>query len=560
MILLLSNCELFAQSVVWAYSFGGSGSDLPAISAIDGNDHTYLTGSFENTVDFDPGDTKFMITSPQNENAFITKTSPNGDLIWAKAFIASGRSGGMSVTVSPDGYLYATGYFYGIADFNPSEDEHLLGPTGTAGLYIVKLDLDGNFVWAKSINNIGQDFRSTIRANINDDVIVVCAFTNTIDADPGPGLVELTSKGKTDSFILKLDPNGNYIWVKHFGGGDVDQVRTLAFDLTGNIYIAGTFQGTSDFDPGPQTFLLSSRKGSLDGFVAKLSPDGDLLWAANLGGDMYDDIFALHTDSFSNVFAIGFFRGIGDFDPDSMTTNLLTSAGRSDVFICKLDQDGNFVWAKRVGSSEDDLGYGIAIGDDQSIYVAGEFRDTVVLDFAEETHRLISNGSSDVFVLKLDIDGNYIWANSLGGKGRDGCFSLLVDSKDNLVISGYHQDTVRFFPNAKETVYASRGAEDIFVVKLSHKETVGSANEIFNTPLMLVTLLPNPTSGLIRVNLGKKYDLVKLMLLDGSGSLIDSRQYYSTTEIDLTVGGPPGLYLIAIEANGIRTIHRIILH
>jgi hypothetical protein len=77
---------------------------------------------------------------------------------------------------------------------------------------------------------------------------------------------------------------------------------------------------------------------------------------------------------------------------------------------------------------------------------------------------------------------------------------------------------------------------------------------------MLVTLLPNPTSGLIRVNLGKKYDLVKLMLLDGSGSLIDSRQYYSTTEIDLTVGGPPGLYLIAIEANGIRTIHRIILH
>lgn len=259
--------------------------------------------------------------------------------------------------------------------------------------------------------------------------------------------------------------DGDFVWSKAIGSGEVDQGHSVTIDASGNVYTTGYFNGTVDFDPGPGTFNLTSA-GTNDIFISKLDSNGNFVWAKAIT-DYYSCIaYDIVTDSSGNVYLTGFFWDTVDFDPGPGTTNL-TSNGWSDIFIIKLTSSGNLLWAKAMGGTQYDNGFSLSVDSSGNVYVTGYFQGTADFDPGPGTVNLISAGNLDIFICKLDSNGNLLWAKGMGGTLEDRGYSIATDNFGNVYATGFFQETVDFNPGGVGGNLINTSGLDIFVSKFS---------------------------------------------------------------------------------------------
>lgn len=192
-----------------------------------------------------------------------------------------------------------------------------------------------------------------------------------------------------------------------------------------------------------------------------------MVWAVAFGDAADDDIaYEIIVDSLGDVIVTGSFQGIVDFDPDTSTFNL-TSNGVNDVFVLKLNSDGEFRWVHQAGGSLDDIAYSLSIDPAQNIYVTGSFHDTALFNLGFPPIYKYSMGQEDIFIMKLDTSGNLIWVHGIGNVNEDVGYSVVADDYGHLYITGYFHNFVDFDPSGN-SMYAfnSQGQEDVFILKL----------------------------------------------------------------------------------------------
>jgi hypothetical protein len=335
------------------------------------------------------------------------------------------------------------------------------------------------FEWAKSMG--GADLQEGHAIAVDDDKNVYTAgyFRGTTDFDPGAGIFNLTSAGNNDVFISKLDASGNFVWAKQLGGTGFDECYSIQIDPNGNIYTIGRFEGTADFDPGVGVFNLTSA-GSFDVFISKLDASGNFVWAKQFAGSSAAEGFRISIDAIGSVYATGRFQGTVDFDPGPGVTNL-SSAGVFDAFITKLDSFGDFIWAKRLGGVNSEEGYSIALDNSGNIFTTGVFEGTVDFDPGAAVFNLSSVGSSDIFILKLDSFGDFVWAKTMGGSGTDIARSIAIDNNGNVLTTGSFTNTADFDPGPGVSNLSSSGSFDVFISKLDAFGNFVWANKIGGT-------------------------------------------------------------------------------
>lgn len=272
------------------------------------------------------------------------------------------------------------------------------------------------FGWAKKMGGASYDRGQNLAVDQNGNVYSTGNFSATVDFDPGAGMYNLTSAGQADAFISKLDANGNLVWAKRIGGTSDNSGMGIVPDADGNLYFVGNFTGTVDFDPNTGTYNLTSA-GSYDISVSKMDANGNLIWAKAVGGIEMDQVNALALDAAGEVYMTGSFSDIVDFDPGTGVSNL-TSASARDIFVTKFNSDGDFIWAKSMPGTSllGDGGNAIAADENGNIYTIGGFDGTVDFDPGVGVYNLSSAGSNDdIFISKLDTNGNFVWAKRLGG-------------------------------------------------------------------------------------------------------------------------------------------------
>ncbi len=133
-------------------------------------------------------------------------------------------------------------------------------------------------LWVGALGGAEDEWARGIVVDGSRNVYLAGHFRGTLDLDPGPGAFILTSAGEFDSFVVKLDPAGNFVWGRQLGGPANEWITSVALDGNGNVLVAGAFEDTVDFDPGPGTFNMTSA-GSFDPYLCKLSSAGDFIWA-----------------------------------------------------------------------------------------------------------------------------------------------------------------------------------------------------------------------------------------------------------------------------------------
>ena len=530
-----------AQNFHWVKQIRGYDFIVCFSNTTDANDNFFSTGYFRTTVDFDPGPGVYNLTANGAIEPFVQKLDSDGNFLWATQIEMNGYGQGRSITSDSDGNLYITGYFNGTADFDPGAGIYNLTSINDSDGFIQKLDSDGNFLWAIQIGGL-QDSVFSLNIDANGDIYCTGNFQGTADFDPGPGVYNLTSAGHWDVFVQKLDADGNFLWAKHMGGGSADTGFSIMTDASGNVYSTGDFRDTVDFDPGSGVYYLTS-VGIWDVFVQKLDSDGNFLWVKQIGGVGADRGYSNTIDVSGNLYTTGYFQGTVDFDPGTGEYDLTSVGNSSDIFILKLDSDGNFLWAKQMGGNEEDVPRSITIDANSNVYSTGYFQGIGDFDPGTEVYNLTSAGAKDIFIQRLDSEGIFEWAVQIGGNGDDIAWSITIDSNDHIYASGSFEETVDFDPSSGVHNLISLDETDIFHLKLENGP-LGLNNDAFGPSFVVY---PNPSTGKFAIAFESILNNVEVNIIDVLGRIIDTSHYQNTDTINLEVNAPTGIYLAEIR-------------
>lgn len=275
------------------------------------------------------------------------------------------------------------------------------------------------------------------------------------------GSTTLINAGNYDAYVTKHDLSGNLQWAISIGGAFDDVSNAIVCDNSGNTFVTGYYT-SSTLAIGPYTL---ANMGGTDAYIAKIDPNGNVLWAKSFGDNMIEEPYGITSDGV-NIFVTGQFQS----NTIAFGTSTLTCNGGGDVFVLKYDNNGNEMWAKGFGDTGLDIGYDITTTGTNDIFITGSFKSPL-LTFG--TYTFSNMGGSDYFIVRYDASGNEIWAKSEGGNFDDAGTS--VKEKSGLIYTtGYFKSiTINF--GVTSYTNASPTNADIFIVNYN-----SAGNEIWS--------------------------------------------------------------------------------
>ena len=348
-------------SLAWAYAFGTESDDAISDIEVDANGNLYIAGTVSpyGEFDMDPGDDELMVYDPRG--AFLAKYSFDGKLEWAivaKEHRPTNRvklSYSQSIAFDPQGNLTWGGSFtIGGMDFITPQGEIFLGgevnPNATAGKngFLVNVDQDGKVNWVKDYGTGGDIKTARVAHDEAGNLFVGGVFQGNCDFDPSegtssPNYSPLTSR---DSYLMKLDQEGNFEWIRFIRSAQIDWTTDLVTDQEGNIIVTGIYDGSIGLDPvSNSVFVSNSYPGRLSSYLVKLDGDGDYLWGKTIGnvGQGEVRIYNVELDDLGQIyFSAGqYFRTDIDMGPGEV---ILAASGGG--LVEKLSPEGDLIWWK----------------------------------------------------------------------------------------------------------------------------------------------------------------------------------------------------------------------
>jgi len=491
--LLISLNSLYSQSWQWTKQAGGLSSDIGQSIAVDSLGNQYIAGPFFGKANF--GETE--LTPSGSYDIFIAKLDASGNFLWAKRAGGTGFDIATSVAVDKMGNCYVAGAFSQIAQFGAVP---LLTSSGYYDVFVTKISSNGEFVWAKKAGGVEDEQANAVTVDNSGNVYIAGSFKDKSIF----GSTELTASGEnTDLFVAKLDYNGNFIYAKKAGGADDDQATSIGTDSLGNLYVTGSFMSTAQFGD-----ISLTSNGTYDAFVAKIGQNGDFSYVKKAGGNGDDFGQSIAVDAAGNQYLLGSFQ-------NNLTVNstTLTADGYSDILIAKLDNTGNFIYAKRAGGSGEDYGFSNVVDKYGNRYLTGNFEQIAHIGSFE----LTSAGLWDVYIAKLNPDGDCLSALRAGGSGDDIGNGIGIDKQGNAYTTGSFRTVAQF----GETALTPYGSDDIFVTKTSYTNSISEDKKVLSCDL--VSVYPNPFNPATTISYQLTMDnATMLSVYNAKGELVKS--------------------------------------
>ncbi len=296
---------------------------------------------------------------------WIVNIDKDGNKIWDKTFGGKSIDEANTIIQSQDGGFVVVGFT-------------LSKGAGKSDIWIVKIDKDGNKIWDKTFGGEKWDKANAIIQS-QDGGFVVAGYT------------ESKGVGKRDAWIVKIDKDGNKIWDKTFGGKSIDEAISIIQSQDGGFVVAGY-------------------TGSKGAWIVKIDKDGNKVWDKTLGGEKWDKANAITQSQDGGFVVAGYTESKG--------------AGGKDIWIVKIDKDGNKIWDKTFGGKDYDKANTIIQSQDGGFIVVGFTLSK-------------GAGSYDAWIVKIDKDGNKIWDKTFGGKKWDEANTIIHAQDGGFVVAGY---------------------------------------------------------------------------------------------------------------------------
>jgi|GEM_PF-4620650 len=420
------------------YAGGGSMESGYAV-AVDAFGNTYVAGSFWSAqIRFG----KISLFG-RYEDGFIAKYNPQGDIIWIKQLTGSDAQRITSIAIDNQNNIFIGGYIAGKTTLG------ILNVDARSwDAFVARLSDDGTPLWIKSFGSIGVDYATSIALGSDENLLVTGGFAGQMAV--GNSMLDVA--GQSDAFVLNFrKDSGELIWAKSFGGLEFDGGRTIASNSTG-IYVGGNFAGEVTI-PGLGSSLSS--KGQSDGFITKLSPAGDWIWAKQMGSSSSSLVASVVIDSNGDCIAGGAFTN--DVNPGTPSN----SKGHEDIFLTKLQgSTGDMIWAKTAGGINYDMLTSLALDDQNNIYATGYISGIASLDDLEagSDEMIVS-----IFAAKYSSLGEPKLVRTAGRSTFNTGNSIAIDRNKVIYVTGFYREISTTFGT---TEVPNAGSDDIFLWKI----------------------------------------------------------------------------------------------
>lgn len=398
-------------SLVYSTYLGGGDLDVGVRIAVDNGGNAYITGATD-SINF-PLSNAFQSSLKGESDTFIVKLNPVGNsLVYSTYLGGNGDEFGSSLSIDGNNNVYIAGLtsslnFPIVKGFQSSNrsntDDKQKG-------YIAKINASGNeLVYSTYFGGSANDGIGDIVADQVGNVYIVGTTTST-DL-PIQNAIQGFLKSRFDNFIAKLSISENkLIYSTYLGGRNEESnffndsafvdASSIAIDSSGNSYISGTTLSTDL--PATINTLQSSNGGLQDIYIAKLNPQGGLIYLTYLGGSGNESAKGkfIAVDSLENIYITGHTNSLNFPVKDSLQT---TKLGRNDVFLAKINSSGNsLIYSTYLGGSEEDLFPNIFLDSKDDVYLTGS---TSSKDFpTKDPFQSNSVGAQDTFIVKITND------------------------------------------------------------------------------------------------------------------------------------------------------------
>lgn len=399
-------------SLLWAKKFSSSNtfsSNEPGGIVIDNANNIIITGNYLWSIDADPGLGNLDFTSAGGRDIFIVKLDENGNLIWGKTVGATSSDIATGVEIDNANSVYISGYFQGIADFDPDAGMNIHTSSGWQSGFLLKLKSDGTFRWVNTL--LGTEAVHTKDISINhtlNEIIIVGEFSDTADFDPTSSINNITSNGYIDLFYQRIDTSGNVLNTLRLGGSNMDLYTDITYLNNGDKIWAGSYNSVMDLDPGVGVSMSTSGSTFGNSFIIKLDINDNLINIAEFVGSNGSTSNSFRSIDITNditngIYWLGSYYGsTADFDPSSAGSVRPSIGSYSNTFILKLDTSFNFEWVKVIDGNYISDSKTIEISSSNDIYITGYFTDTIDFDPSDSAFALLSIGENDAYLLKLE--------------------------------------------------------------------------------------------------------------------------------------------------------------
>ncbi len=416
------------------------------------------------------------------------------DLKWVNTFE---KASVKDMEIDASGNCYIVGTFSDTVDFDLGAGTTALIADTTYRTFLAKYDNNGTLVFVKQLPGL---YGNKIGLSKSGNIWVAAEFRNTVDIDPGAGVQNLTayqassSIYKSDYYLAKYDNSGNYLTAFTL----VDStnpvvIEDLTIDDNDNMFIAGDFENTVDFDPSTGVSNKTSNSNNGDIFVAKYDPSGSLLFVHHLasqGATLECIAYKVRTDASNNFYIAGYFHGNVDLDP-SLATYLVSDQGGIDGFVAKYNSTGAFLF----GGSFNGGCRALDVNPNGDFYVGGTMPDSMDADMGTGTAMLYSTNVFDVWLAHYSNAGNFASAKAFEGNNFYSVNDISISPNLNLLMAGYIRDTVDFDPGNTGGVFISNGGKDLAVMQFDNTTNLKRGMTLGGTGHEDINVIRNIGSG-----------------------------------------------------------------
>lgn len=400
--------------------------------AVDAKGNIFIIGEQSKFDDI----TAFKVKFYGSSDVFIAKLSPQGKFLWLREMGSSGPDYAKDITVDQAGNVYATGYFNGKGTFGTT--------TLTAqarNIFIVKLDNNGKWIWAKQSNSKTGAKPYHIGVDAQKNVTVVGEYHEDITF----GSIQLKSPNEHNIFIAKMDANGKYLWVEIIKSTDNAKLYGFSVAASGNIYITGEFQKSLGFKT--KTITTKSIQKTL--FLAKFDGKGTFLWAktpTSLDASRGRDIAV---DAKENIYLLGHFSSNLVFGGKTF------KGGQSyDLLVCKMDKDGKVLRSFSTKGRGTSWGTYITATPEGKVFFMGTLKGELTYGFQKR----VLTSTTQTIMGSMDRDGRIDWLNRVFSETA---FGIASDPQGNAYVLG----TFINGSNIAKNFVRSKSSWDFFIVK-----------------------------------------------------------------------------------------------
>lgn len=417
----------------WVVQLGSTGSDIASGITVDTNGHVYVVGTFTDSLFLE---NEFVLEGNDGRlSSFIIKLSNDGTLVWARRIISSSMAELIHATVNGAQELVVSGHFEGEVSLN---DTLTIVSEGSKDILLMKMNpTSGDPVFYRQFGSPDQEFIYEHTTDNQNNIYLTGDFRSLLDLDPGSGVFLANPNGLTDLYVVKLNPSGDFVWGRTFGGIGVDYGHSITTDEDRNVLITGRFSEIISF--GSFNHVLQS-SGGTDCFLTKLNENGVTQWTRKLGASQNDQGSVVRVGPKNIIYFGGIFRQTVDFNPSSQYSNNTTSQGGADVFIALFNFDGTYNDHFTLGGLANENVSDLVIKSDGEVISAGSFGAIVDFDPSSNVVNIFSNGGLDGFLWNVFVCVNP-YLKSIEVEKNVLCFGERVNIE---ITEGYLNDATQW--------------------------------------------------------------------------------------------------------------------